>query len=111
MIFNEESIKTLINQVLTDLKLSYFEDKEFIIRYDEDDEDAKEYGIKKPWLCFVEAHNWQFDTNEGIYSFHIDDNEPHDILLIDGSGGRTPFFIIKKDNNNKYYRAEIAEKS
>lgn len=99
----------MVIQILSDLNLIYNSNEDFLIRYDEMD-DSTDYGITKPWLCFVKTENWQFETDEGIYAFSIDDELPNEILLIDGTGGKVPFYIINKDSNGKYKIDRIAEK-
>ena len=108
MNYTKEQIKELITQILEDIDLEYFRDKDFYIKKGEPDFMDKKYNILDPWTCVVEGPDWQFDTDDGGYIFSIDDNEPHTIFFQDASGGQVPNAFIKKDENGKYYRDYIA---
>lgn len=107
MNLNEKHITDLVTQILTDIELEYYENKKFVISMDEPDELDKKLGFIKPWICSVNTHDWQFDSEDGIYSFMIDDEDPELIFFIDASGGQVPNSFIKKDENGKYYREYI----
>ena len=110
MNLKEDDIINMVKQILSDNELDYYQNKKFVIKLDELDEldeFDKKIGFKKPWICSVHTRDWQFDSEDGIYSFTIDDLDPTLIFFIDGSGGQIPNSFIKKDENGKYYREYI----
>jgi hypothetical protein len=109
MNYTKETISELVKQILSDLDLYYYEDKEFKVFLNENELQGfeKQFDFEKPWRCFVQTKDWQFDTDEGIYSFIIDDEISDKILFIDGSGGQVPHSYIKKDENEKFYKEFI----
>ncbi|WP_397364139.1 hypothetical protein [Olleya sp. R77988] len=109
MNYTKEQIIEEVKQILEDLELDYYKDKEFNVHLNEEELKGfeKEHDFIKPWSCFVQTHDWQFDTDEGVYSFIIDNESPNKVLFIDGSGGQIPHSFIKKDANGKYYRDYI----
>jgi hypothetical protein len=104
MNYTKEVISELVKQILIDLEMYYYEDKDFEVFLNENELKGfeKDYNFVKPWRCFVQTKDWQFDTDEGVYSFIIDDEIPDKILFIDGSGGQVPHSYIKKNQNGKY---------
>lgn len=109
MNYTKEAISELVKQILSDLDLYYYEDKVFKIFLNENELQGfeKEYDFIKPWRCFVQTKDWQFDTDEGVFSFIIGDEIPEKILFIDGSGGQVPHSFIKKDEDGKYNKEFI----
>lgn len=107
MDYTKENIIEIVKQILGDLELSYYEEKDFIVNLGEPDEFEKLNGFSTSWHCSVYTSDWQFNTEEGIYSFTIDNEDSNRILFFDCSGGQIPHSFIKKDENSKYYREYI----
>lgn len=107
MNYTKEQIRLLVTEILKALELEYFDDKPFVISFEEEDSLGKRYGIQKSWLCSVQTKDWQFNTDDGVFAFHISDETPFLVLFIDASGGQVPYSFIKKNENGKYYQEYI----
>ncbi len=108
MNYTQQDIKEIVINALLDMKIEYYLDKEFFIKFQlELSYMNVKHDIKKPWICIVSGPDYQFGGVDGGYVFTIDDEPPHTIFFQDASGGQIPNSFIKKDENGKYYREYI----
>lgn len=95
--------KKVIDNLSKKLNLNILKNKKTTIKYSENRLEWKRFNFTKGWSIIFPAYSFQFQNDDGFYSITINDETQEPVYFLDGTEGRSPIGLIKKDIEGKYF--------